>query len=135
MICKISRNKHRETCSSTDNRKTKFACIIEADESTRRRLEGSLPKVHEDRKFIPMPKALQISEAKAAVDKEWEKLEKLPAWQLTNVRTKKEVIDEARKEGRRQNSSLRFIDGHLSSQEFKVGTTITNIQRPSGTPR
>ena len=27
-------------------------------------------------KFIPLPQAMQIPEAKAAVDKEWEKLEK-----------------------------------------------------------
>ena len=47
-------------------------------------------------KFIPMPKAMQIPDAKAAVDKEWEKLEKIPAWSLTKVRSKSEVIDEAR---------------------------------------
>ena len=35
------------------------------------------------------------SEAKAAVDKEWEQLEKMPAWQLTKVRNKNEVIQEA----------------------------------------
>ena len=39
---------------------------------------------------------LQIPDAKATVDKEWEKLEKNPAWQLTEVRNKKEVIDETR---------------------------------------
>ena len=51
-------------------------------------------------KSIPMPKAMKIPHAKASADKEREKLEKLPAWQLTKVRAKKEVIDEARKEGR-----------------------------------
>ena len=30
------------------------------------------------------------------MEKEWEKLEKIPAWQLTKVRNKKDVIDEAR---------------------------------------
>ena len=43
-------------------------------------------------KFILMLEAMKIPDAKAAVDKEWEKLEKIPAWQLTNVRNK-EVID------------------------------------------
>ena len=43
-----------------------------------------------------MPQAMKIPEAKAAVDKEWEKLEKIPAWDMTKVRSKKEVIDEAR---------------------------------------
>ena len=30
-----------------------------------------------------MPQAMKIPAAKAAVDKEWEKLEKIPAWDLT----------------------------------------------------
>ena len=50
-------------------------------------------------KFIPMPQAIKIPAAKAAVDKEWEKLEKIPAWNLTKVRSKKEAIDEARTKG------------------------------------
>ena len=37
--------------------------------------------------------------AKVAVDKEWEKLEKIPGWNLTKVRSKREVIDEARTKG------------------------------------
>ena len=56
-------------------------------------------------KFIPMPQAMQILAAKAAVDKEWEKLEKSSAWNLTKVRSKKEVIDEARDEGRKSSLS------------------------------
>ena len=40
-------------------------------------------------KFIPMPQAMKIPAAKAAADKEWEKLEKIPAWDLTTVRSKK----------------------------------------------
>ena len=39
---------------------------------------------------------MKIPAAKAAVDKEWEKLEKILAWDLTKVRSKREVIDEAR---------------------------------------
>ena len=50
-------------------------------------------------KFIPMPQAMKIPAAKAAVDKEWEKLEKISAWNLTKVKSKKEVIDEARTKG------------------------------------
>ena len=40
-------------------------------------------------KFIPTPQAMKIPDGK--------KLEKILAWQLTKVRNKKEVIDEARK--------------------------------------
>ena len=73
--------------------KSKFACILEASESTRLRMGESLPNHHEDHiagkghnslqhynlvhKFIPMPQAMKIPAAKAAVDKEWEKLEKI----------------------------------------------------------
>ena len=52
-------------------------------------------------KFIPMPQALKIPDAKAAVENEWEKLVKIPAWQLTKVRNKKDVIEEAKNKGRR----------------------------------
>ena len=92
--------------------KTRLACILEAGESTRLRMGESLPTYHEDHiagkgdnslqhynlvhKFIPMPQATKIPAAKAAVDKEWEKLEKILAWNLTKVRSKKQVIDEAR---------------------------------------
>ena len=47
-------------------------------------------------KFIPMPQARKFSAAKAAADKEWEKLKNISAWNLTKVKSKKEVIDEAR---------------------------------------
>ena len=40
-------------------------------------------------KFIPVPQAMKIPPAKAAVDQEWEKLEKIPAWDLTKVSSKK----------------------------------------------
>ena len=46
-----------------------------------------------------MPQAMKILAAKAAVDKEWEKLEKISAWNLTKVRSKTEVIEEARTSG------------------------------------
>ena len=46
-----------------------------------------------------MPQAMKIPAAKAAVDEEWEKLEKIPARDLTKVRGKSEVIDEARTKG------------------------------------
>ena len=73
------------------------------------RMGNSIPHHHEDHiagkgenslehynlvhKFIPMPQAMKIPAAKAAVDKEWEKLEKISAWNLTKVKSKKQVID------------------------------------------
>ena len=87
MPCKIMKN-----CGSDASNKirTKLACILEANESTRMRMENSIPHHHEDHiagkgeislqhynlvhKFIPMPQAMKIPAAKAAVDKEWEKI-------------------------------------------------------------
>ena len=46
-----------------------------------------------------MLQAIKIPAAKAVVDEEWEKLEKIPAWDLTKVRNKSEAIDEARTKG------------------------------------
>ena len=107
--CNIMKN-----CGSggSDENKTKLACILEANESTRMRMGNSIPSNHEDQiagkgenslqhynlvhKFIPMPHAMKILAAKAAVDKEWEKLQKISAWNLTKVKSKEEVIEEAR---------------------------------------
>ena len=116
MPCKTPINSRGETCRTPDSRKTKYACIVEADESTRKRLEGTLLKDHEDHiagrrinslshynlvnKFILMLQAMKLPDARAAVDKEWENLETIPAWQLTSVSHKKEVIDEPRKEAK-----------------------------------
>ena len=89
MPCKIVKN-----CGSGASNKiqTKLACILEPDQSTRMRIGNSIPNHHEDHvagkgenssqhynlvhKFILMPQAMKIPAAKAAVDKEWEKLEK-----------------------------------------------------------
>ena len=90
-------------------RKPKYACVVDADESTRPRLEGAGHKPHQDHitakgmkslahyslvhKFIPMPHAMKIPDAKEAVEKN-EKMEQKPAWQLTKVRNKKDAINE-----------------------------------------
>ena len=48
MPCKIQREEYKETCRVEKNCKKKHACIVEADESTRKRMEGFLHKNHED---------------------------------------------------------------------------------------
>ena len=100
---KIQKNNKNCWSGTSDNVKTELACILEAGESTRLRMQESLPTHHEDHiagkednsllhynlvhKFIPMPQAMKIPAAKAAADKEWEKLEKISAWNLTKVRS------------------------------------------------
>ena len=83
--CKTSKKgKHGATRGKSCEIKSKLACILEASESTRLRMEDSLPNHHEDHiagkgdnslqhynlvhKFIPMPQAMKIPAAKAAVE-------------------------------------------------------------------
>ena len=83
--------------------------------------------------WVPCLKARKIPDAKAAVDREWAKLEQIPAWQLTKVRNKKEVIDEARKEGKIFHFASLMDICHLKYSELEP--KFQKIQRPSCTPR
>ena len=137
MPCKTSKNsQHEVTRGKTNDFKSKFACILEASESTRLRMGESLPHHHQDHnagkgdnslqhnnlvhKFNPVPQAMKIIAAKAAVDKEWEKLEKIPAWNLTKVRSKKEVIDEARTKGVKVHFASLMDIFHLKNAELEA---------------
>ena len=99
-------------------------------------LGESLPNYHEDHiagkgdnslqhynlvyKFILMPEAMKIPAAKAAVDKEWEKLEKILAWNLTKVRSKKEVIDETRTKSAKVHFASLMDTCHLKNAELEA---------------
>ena len=114
---------------------SKFACILEACESTRLRMEESLPKFYEDhivgnrRQFtttlqfgtnFSLPQAMKIPAAKAAVDKEWDKLEKILAWNLTKVRSKKEAVDEARTKGIKVHFASLMNICHLKNAQLET---------------
>ena len=71
-------------------------------------------------KFISMYQAMKIPAAKAAADKELDKLEKISAWNLTKVRSKKEVIDEARTKGAKVNFASLMDICHLKNAELKA---------------
>ena len=73
-------------------------------------------------KFIPMPQAMKIPAAKAAVDKEWEKLEKISAWNLTKVRSKKDVIDEGRTKGIKVHFASLMDICHLKMPNWRQST-------------
>ena len=136
MPCKIPIKSSEETHRSIGKRKTKCACVVDADESTSPRLERAGHEPHQDHiaakgmnsitheslvhKIIPMPQALIIPDAKAAVEKEWEKLKKIPAWQLTKVRNKKEVIDEARTKGAKVHFASLMDKCYLKNAEFET---------------
>ena len=133
MPCKIMKNCGND---GSNKIKTKLACILEADESTRMRMGNSIPNHHQDHiagkeensephynlvhKFTPMPHAVKIPVAKAAVDKEWEKLEKFSAWNLTKVRGEKEVIDEARMSGATVHFASLMDICHLKNAELEA---------------
>ena len=57
--------------------------------TSRRKHSNSLIHYNLVRKFIPMIQAMKIPDAKAAAKKEREKLEKIPAWQMGKVKSKK----------------------------------------------
>ena len=102
-----------------------YDCIVESHESKRQRAESSQSKTHEDHiagkgftsmahcnlvhKFFPMPQAMKIPDARAAVDKEWKKLETIPAWQLEQVKSKEDVILEAQREKKQKERSFCYI--------------------------
>ena len=65
-------------------------------------------------KLIPLPQTMKSPDAKAAVDKEWEKQEKILAWQMDKVKSKKDVILEAQKEGERKPTLLHWWTSVIS---------------------
>ena len=93
MPCKIPIKNSGEAHRSIGKHKTKYACVADADESTRPRPEGAVHKPPQDHiiakrmkslihyslvhKFIPMPQALKIPDVKASVAKEWENCRKI----------------------------------------------------------
>ena len=135
MPCKIPIKSSGETHRNLGKRKTNYVCVVDSDESTRPRLEGaghtplqdhitakgmnSLTHYSRVHIFILVPQALKFPDAKAAVDKEWEKLKKIPAWQLMKVKNKKEVIDEARNKGRKVHFASLMGLCHLKNSELE----------------
>ena len=126
MPCKLRTtkrsSKHRESDSGSNKiQKSKQACIVEAHESTGKRLEGTLSKDHEDRtaekgfnslinfyvvhKFIPMLQAMKVPDAKAS---------------MANDQGKEQIGGHPRDTTRAKNSPFCYADGHLSSQECGV---------------
>ena len=113
--------------------KTICVCMVEFHESIWHRAESLQSKIREVRTagkgftsmthsnvvhiFIPMPQAMKIPDAKAAVKKKWRKLETSPAWDLGRVKSKKEVILEAQRD--RKQSPVCVIDGHVPPRKMQ----------------
>ena len=85
-------------------------------------------------KFVPMLQAIKNLDATAAVDKGWEKLEKLPSWQMTNVKSRKGGHSGSAK--RAKNSPFCIADGHLTHpKKCGVGADVSKVYRPGCAPR
>ena len=125
-----------------------YGCMVESHESTRQRVESSQPKNHEDHiagkgftsmthyslvhKRNPMPQVMKIPDAKAAVDKEWKKLETIPSWQLEKVKSRKRLLSK-HKETKKESPRC-YIDEHMPHQKSGVRTKIIDVQRQSRAP-
>ena len=118
MPCKIMKN-----CGSDGSNKikTKFACILEADESTRMRRGNSIPHYHQDHIAIySYASSYANSCSESSGGQGMRKLENISAWNLTKVRSKKEVIDEARMSGATVHFASLMDICHLKNAELEA---------------
>ena len=85
------------------------------------RVDNALQHYNLVHKFIPIPKAMKISATKAAVDKEWEKLEKdFGVGPDRKSEVRKEVIDEARTKGAKVHFASLMDICHLKNVELET---------------
>ena len=66
-----------------------------------------------------MPPAMKIPDAKAAVDKEWKKLETIPARRLEKVRSKKEIILGAQRDKKKVHFATLMNICHAENAELE----------------
>ena len=135
MPFKIPIKSSGEAHRSIGNRKTKFACVVDADESVRLRLEGAVHKHHQDHitakgmnslnhynlvhKFIPMPQAMRNSGCKGSSGKRMGKTGENSGIAADDSQ-KQERDDRWSKEwGKR--GSFRVIDGLMSLEKCWIG--------------
>jgi len=69
---------------------------------------------------VPMNKAMNIPDAKAAVDKEWKKLIDKTAWDYASVRAKAEVIAECKKKNKKAHFGSLMDLCHEKHSELKL---------------
>ena len=76
-------------------------------------------------KFIPTSQAMEILDAKAAVDKEWKKLETILSWQLDKVKCKMEGILEAQRNKNKVHFATLLDICHLKNAELELKKFIS----------
>ena len=80
-------------------------------------------------KFIPVPQAMKIPDAKAAVDKEWKSSRQFQHGNL--MKSQEEEGGYSGSTKRQKESPLCCTDGHVSPQKCRVGTQMTEVLRQS----
>ena len=70
---------------------------------------------------------MKMPDAKAALHKEWKKLETIPAWQLEKINCKKDVILEAQRDKKKVHFATLMDRCHL--KKCGVGTKSSKIQQ------
>ena len=112
----IDKFRHGETCCKSDCnfRRSRYACIVEANESTRMRIgKRVITSDHED--LVAQTDTHTLCHENSECKRLWltrDQIDKLPAWRATKVNSKTAVIQGTK---RRKNSPLCYIDGHLST--------------------
>ena len=147
MSCKTPTNCRGETCRSMGKCKTKYACVVDADESARKRLEGVPHRYHEDHvsanrlsslsrynlvhRFIPIPEAVKNTGCEGSSGKIMGKLQKIPAWQLTKVRNKERSVAKSKSTAQNQRCKRATVKlvGNSSTKHAK---TNSNHEHQSG---
>ena len=127
MPCKLRRGKYRKTCRTVEKRKTKYGCIVEADESLRKCMEGSPHKNQEDHtagkgmnKFIESLQFGAQNYSYGSSDENTRWLKERHKW--SDQKTKLDNVRRLR--------GIYFID--LEDKEFKE--TIKNARKKLETP-
>ena len=112
-----------------------YGRIVESHEPTRQRAEYSQSETMKIKlqaqgftstthynlvlKFVTMPRAMKISDASAAEDKEWKNLQTIPAWNLEKVKSKKEVILEAQRDKKKVLFAALMDKCHFKNAELE----------------
>ena len=113
MACKVQNHQRREPCGQEfDTRISKYACIGDATESTRNRLERAL-QVHLH------ASSYEDTGCQGGGGQRMEKRRKMPAWQMTKVKSEGEVLEVAPPEQRTVQFAALMDTCHLKNPEFE----------------
>ena len=128
-LCKVGKTECKETCARPEPKKSKYACIVDANESTRKRLEGTQPKDHEKYMKITLQSCAQVhpyassNKNTGGDSRSGQRIEE-NACLAADESQKQKRCHSRGTEKKKKNSSFFYADGHLSSQEIGVVTTI-----------